>query len=410
MFARLVPLVPATITLVVLPLASRYLVQPDAHTDFHFIFLGATALLHGLDPYDPAALQHASAAAGNPVGPDAFTKPFRRWTHPPFSGLLVAPMTQFGEAGAFFIYYLANLFGVVAAFLLGVRLAGAGARARYAAALCAATTPICTSLGLGQVNGFIMAALTVSAWALERCPRQSAILAGVPIGLAAGLKILPGIFVAYFLVTRRWAAAAWALGAGLATLAAPAVVFGPDTTLLPFLRSLGQIAAGSPDMDNMSLPALILRLHAGLDGLDSGLTYPLPPAWGAASTAISLGLVAWGLWRARTQAIPAAYLTLIVVVLLAAPVAWDHYAAWILPFALGPLASSTVVGAEARRKVLILAFVPLTVLPLHWLFRAAQLPDMLAALPWWQLGLFGVLVVSAAGPLRGTACRNRLRA
>ncbi|WP_253840840.1 glycosyltransferase 87 family protein [Actinokineospora globicatena] len=44
-------------------------------------------------------------------------------------------------------------------------------------------------------------------------------VAGIGIGLAAGIKLVPGIFVVYLLITRQFRAAAIAVGTFLATIA-----------------------------------------------------------------------------------------------------------------------------------------------------------------------------------------------
>jgi len=396
----------ATISLVVLPIG-RYLLFPELHTDFRLTFLGAAAIVQGLDPYQPASLRDVSTALGVPVWRGAFEPAFRRWTHPPLSGLLVLPLVPLGEVKAFLVYHMANLVCVFIAFWLAARMAVSeeglpSSRVRHVAVACMSAWPICTSLALGQVNGFIVAALVVSAWGVTRRARWGAPLAGAPLGLAAGLTIIPGVFIVYLVMTRRWSAVGWSMAAGWATLVAPAIVSGPEVTVSAFLRSLAEIVGGSPGMDNMTLPAYIIRLYVGNEGLYSGMAYPLPGPWWQLSAALSAGLVVWGMKRAVRQTVLRAYLTLTVLTLPSAPVAWAHYTSWVMPFAVGPLIYLRTPDKSAHWHLLAVSLAVLAFLPLHELFWTQRMPDAIVALPWWQVGLIGLLIVAALDRPRDT--------
>ena len=134
----------------VLPVG-RYLLFPDLDNDVHFIFLAALALRDGLDPYLPETLREVSAGLGVPGWWGAFEPPFRRWTHPPISGVIVMPLAPLAETTAFLIYFLANLVCSVGAFWLVMSLArtvvvGHDRTLWRIMMLCLSAWPICTSL------------------------------------------------------------------------------------------------------------------------------------------------------------------------------------------------------------------------------------------------------------------------
>ena len=88
--------------------------------------------------------------------------------------------------------------------------------------------------------------------------------AGVGIGLATAIKLTPGVFILYLLVTRRWRAAATAIGAAAAATLVAAALF-PDqsrefwTSALWDTNRVGILEYVS----NQSLRGLLARLPLG---------------------------------------------------------------------------------------------------------------------------------------------------
>jgi alpha-1,2-mannosyltransferase len=213
-----------------------------------------------------------------------------------------------------------GLLPVVTYLSLGLagRPAGLG---RAAAALAIAAVglwlePVAMTLFFGQVN-LVLLALVVGDLALpDRITGK-----GIGIGLAAGIKLTPLIFIPYLLFTRRVKAAAvsaltFAVTAGLGFALAPrtsAIFWG------------GQFAR--PDnhfhLDNQSLNGVMLRLtHAGPGAHAYWLVTAAVAGIGGLATAIAasrrghelLGLVAC----AATG-------------LLASPISWSHHYVYVLP-------------------------------------------------------------------------------
>ena len=188
------------------------------------------------------------------------------FTYTPFAALLFAA----GSGASFATWQVGlavltiGLLPVVAYLCLG--LAGRpAALARVAAAFAIAAVglwlePVAMTLFFGQIN-LVLLALVVSDLALPDRIKGK----GIGIGLAAGIKLTPLIFIPYLLFTRRVKAAA-------VSALTFAVTIGLGFVLLPHASAVywaGKITRpGSKPfhLDNQSLNGLILRLtHAGPD-------------------------------------------------------------------------------------------------------------------------------------------------
>ena len=157
-----------------------------------------------------------------------------------------------------------GLLPVVAYLSLGLAGRPAGlARAAAAFAIAAVglwLEPVAMTLFFGQIN-LVLLALVVGDLALPDRIKGK----GIGIGLAAGIKLTPLIFIPYLLFTRRVKAAA-------VSALTFAVTVGLGFALLPHASAVywgGQFARpGSKHfhLDNQSLNGVILRLtHAGPD-------------------------------------------------------------------------------------------------------------------------------------------------
>ncbi|HMI24303.1 MAG TPA: glycosyltransferase 87 family protein, partial [Streptosporangiaceae bacterium] len=183
----------------------------------------------------------------------------------PFAALLLAAAS--GASFATWQVGLAvltiGLLPVVAYLSLGLAGRPAGlARAAAAFAIAAVglwLEPVAMTLFFGQIN-LVLLALVVGDLALPDRIKGK----GIGIGLAAGIKLTPLIFIPYLLFTRRVKAAA-------VSALTFAVTVGLGFALLPHASAVywgGQFARPSKHfhLDNQSLNGVILRLtHVGPD-------------------------------------------------------------------------------------------------------------------------------------------------
>jgi alpha-1,2-mannosyltransferase len=158
-----------------------------------------------------------------------YLKPGSRYgfTYPPFAAITMLPMAYLGWNAAILGSVTATVLATVV--LLGRLVLPIARRQGWtrwfalAVALClaAAFEPMRETVNFGQVNMLLLIVVVVDVlWLVSRNSR----FAGVGIGLATAVKLTPGIFILYLLVTRRWRAAAVASGtAAAATLTAAAI-------------------------------------------------------------------------------------------------------------------------------------------------------------------------------------------
>jgi alpha-1,2-mannosyltransferase len=184
-------------------------------------------------------------------------------------------------------------------------------------ALALMTEPVQRSFYLGQVELVLMALVI---W--DVCQPDGRRWKGVGVGIAAGVKLVPLIFIPYLLLTRRFRAAVVATGTFAATVAIGFIVLPKDSSRW-WLHGL--FLRGSYDHNilyggNQSLLALIERLSGtGTHGV-----------WLAAAVilaAVGLGAAAV-LDRCghRLLGVAACALTGVLI----SPISWDHHWVWVL--------------------------------------------------------------------------------
>lgn len=138
-----------------------------------------------------------------------------------FSTLAVYPLTSLPPLEAKRVWTALNLGFLLAAIWLLVDLTGLPLR--RIALLVALSHPLRVNLMFGQFYVLLLFLLTLACWLYAR---QRRFLSGMPIGVAAGLKVFPVIFLLYFLRKRDWRAfAGGVLGGALCALAS-IVTFG----------------------------------------------------------------------------------------------------------------------------------------------------------------------------------------
>jgi alpha-1,2-mannosyltransferase len=244
------------------------------------------------------------------------------FTYAPFAALLFA-----AGSGASFVTWQAGLavltiglLPVVAYLSLGLagRPAGLG---RAAAALTIAAVglwlePVAMTLLFGQVN-LVLLALVVCDLALPDRVKGK----GIGIGLAAGIKLTPLLFIPYLLFTRRVKAAA-------VSALTFAVTVGLGFALLPRASSVywsGQLFRPSSyfHLDNQSLNGVILRLTQAGPGAHA--------YWLVAAVVVGIaGLTASVLASRRGHEL-LGLVACAATGLLVSPVSWSHHYVYVVP-------------------------------------------------------------------------------
>ncbi|MGL6236487.1 MAG: glycosyltransferase 87 family protein [Segniliparus sp.] len=254
-----------------------------------------------------------------PVGEDGF------FTYPPFAALCFAPFTVLsGEAGGLTWSILCYL---LLALVVGraLRLAGLrpdlrlGLTSLALAAAAAALEPVRTTLWYGQINILLMALIFLDLTRPERSK-----LRGVGVGIAAGIKLIPLIFLPYLVLTRQWRAAATAALTFAATVALSWAVLPGDSAQYWFHAV----------RDTSHIGELFHPANQSVNGFLARIWKPdHSPGWiwpvlAAAVIAVGLGLAR----LAHDRGEEALGLLLVGLTSCAAsPFTWGHHWVWFAP-------------------------------------------------------------------------------
>ena len=233
-------------------------------------------------------------------------------------------------------------------------------------ALALWTEPVQRALFLGQVELVLMALVT---WDL--CRPAGRRWQGAATGVAAGIKLVPLLFVVYLLLTRRFRQAAVAAGAFAVTVAAGFAAL-PSASVTWWLGG-DFLQAGRTGFvggqQNQSLRGLVTRLAGSVAG-------GTRPWLVLAALAGGAGLAAAVTLHRRGYPL-AGLLTCALTGLLVSPISWDHHWVWLAP-GLALLADAgTRATGRARRA---------------WFMLGAGLGAVFAAWPdFWRpaAGLLG---------------------
>ncbi|WP_406330976.1 glycosyltransferase 87 family protein [Streptomyces sp. NBC_00203] len=336
------------------------------------------------------ALVYRAEGAAVLNGTDLYGFTVTEWqlpaTYPPFAALLFMP-TAWLAPGALKVAFVVGNVGLLAVLVrLSCRFAGLPVRLP---ALCAATAfalwlePVFQTVLFGQIN---LAVVCLILWDLTRPPGAPG--KGIALGIAAGVKLTPAVFIAYLLLRRRRREAAGAASAFAATvllgaLALPAASVGFWTRRLYETGRVGKAWI----VDNQSLQGLIAR---ALGEPAPGLAWALPAAavgcaglWLAARRAgdeygagdeYRAGNEYWARnerWAGNERW---GILGTAFTALLISPISWSHHWVWCVPliavlYADGRLRQAATVTAVFAARTL-------------WLIPHQG--DLDLRLPWWQ--------------------------
>ncbi|SDX01720.1 Protein of unknown function [Albimonas donghaensis] len=270
------------------------------------------------------------------------------WVFPPvWAHLLAWPATALSWPAFSAATALISGLAMAGVAVVGARMwapASVRTRATLASlALMAFAWPAVSSTWFNQAQPAIT---LICLLALEAGERGRPARAGCLLALAAAVKLGPAVFGLYWLMTGRWRAALWALGAGAALLALNLAAAGAAETRA-FFDLLARIGDGaSTGGMNQSLMVFAARaLGADLPGF--AFAAPMPPgartlAWGLALGTLALAacrLAGWTRAGGPAERIAEAQRTrlmpvVMAVTLLAAPLAWAHYFTFMVPWAV----------------------------------------------------------------------------
>jgi alpha-1,2-mannosyltransferase len=290
----------------------------------------------------PAYDGHRAAPLYDWVGPNGV-----QFTYPPFAAAVFAvasvlPWTALRTAMTLASLAALGLSTWLTFGALGYR-ARTGVRLGATFGVCALallTEPVQQTLSLGQVNLLLM--LLVVADLLTGPAlvpgAKTRWWHGVGIGLAAGIKLTPLIFIPYLLLVRKFRQAATATAVFAATVAL-------GYALLP--RDSGDYWADRLFLNANRIVFLGTRGNQSLRGvltrLAGSVTSGTAPWMAAAVLVVIVGLVTAAVLYRAGQPV-SAMLACALTGLLVSPLSWDHHWVWVAP----GIALLAHLGAQAR--------------------------------------------------------------
>ncbi len=188
------------------------------------------------------------------------------------------------------------------------------------------TEPVLRTIYLGQVNLVLMALII---WDLcQPDTARSRWWKGFGTGVAAGIKLVPLIFIPYLLLARKFRQAAMACAGFAFTVLLGFVILPKDSMKWWFdgLFAQGGRTGFEGWAGNQSLDGIITRLTGSVNGAK--------PAWIVAEVLVgAVGIIAAALLDRKGHAM-LGLLMAALTGLLVSPISWDHHWVWIAPGAV----------------------------------------------------------------------------
>ena len=186
------------------------------------------------------------------------------------------------------------------------------------------STPFQYALFLCQTH-ILFVLLTVAA--LHLAERRQPLIAGLLLALAAAVKVTPAFLVLYWLLTRRYRAAASMVV--VSTLLVVLTLFTTGHNLFAeYVAGLDRVSRILlVSQNNQSLAASVMAHRYAPDEIFDLQTYALPNPLRFASTALILLCTTVGalLDRRRPRALPLGAMMALLAATLFTPIAWTHY-------------------------------------------------------------------------------------
>ncbi len=320
---------------------------PVSHqNDFKHLYIGALLLSEGENPYDPEMMfDMRDAMESEDV---RFTRGILPYVYLPFTGLVLWPLSKLSFASAAVSWMMINHILLFVGLFFAARATGWAWNWKTVALIAAAVvfnTAIQRQNNAGQLNMVLFAGSAMVFYGLVKGwnPRFVA-------GIAAFLmlfKLTPGIFLIWFLLTRRWHhAAAMVILASILMLMA--LLMAGWNTHMEFLPVLADMGYGKStwaefgqtfwrDPYNQSINSFWHHVLVPWNGFSPWIAASPRAAnlatW--ACTAVSLGVFGWKAWRVAPPSASEKPMTdhaewatfglAVMVSLLAPSIMWDHY-------------------------------------------------------------------------------------
>lgn len=251
--------------------------------------------------------------------------PIRPYTYPPFSALLFTSLlavplgwrtmalTAVSVACLYFVVH--SLLRILATRLAPQRISLMPYAAVAVTLASLGLEPVFRNMVAGQVNLLV---LPLTFYAIVGAKRG---VGGALVGLAAGFKITPALFIVWFILHRRWRDVGSCAAAFLGTLAVGAVA-APSASWAYWTRVLfDDYRVGDPAfVYNQAMKGALLRWW----GPD------MPGGVWLGAVVVLAPVAAVALWRARHDALQG-FSVIALAGVLVSPISWSHHWVILLP-------------------------------------------------------------------------------
>jgi alpha-1,2-mannosyltransferase len=248
-----------------------------------------------------------------------------QFTYTPFAALAFAAGLALPFKALMAVVTIVSLFCLVATIWIAFRQLGWEKTSRLGATLLLSglllwTEPVQRALYLGQVE---LALMALVVWDLCQPDRRR--WKGAATGIAAGIKLVPLLFIVYLLLTRRFRQAAVAAGAFVVTVIIGFIVY-PNSSVTWWLDG-DFVQAGRTGFvggqQNQSLRGIMTRLIGSVNGTVA--------PWLLVAIAVGLAGLAAAVILDRHGYTFAGLMAAALTALLISPISWDHHWVWIAP-------------------------------------------------------------------------------
>lgn len=324
------------------------------------------------------------------------------FTYPPVAAVFAVPFAilPWPAAQAVWVAFIYLPLAVTIRYAFGPLLARAG---RLAPAVCAALFAACAYLfplrdqmRFGQVDILLVALCVADCAAVSPRWRRGAL-----IGVATAVKLVPGVFIVYLLITGRRRAAKTAAASALACTAA-AFLLMPRDSLYYWTNAIfdSNRLGSNTGTSNQSLRGVLLRMF-----LPSAAPAVL---WIIVAAAVGVAgfLAARRMARSGHEMAGVAITGLLAVLL--SPVAWIHHLAWVV-VVIGAVAGD---GRDRRRLAVAAGIAVFYTVTLPWwglsLMKVSWLPKIAGRIVQSSFGLGAVALIAIIAWAHRTDSASRI--
>jgi hypothetical protein len=343
-------------------------------SDFLTYRYGVQAAGHGIDVY-----------AGNIAGPGLSGQPF---TYTPFGAIALWPTTILNWQGAYLLWCAASMLalGAVLARFVPAATPRRPAVVGLVIGLAATTCVVAQNVAQGQINLALMGLCLGDLFRGERTGPLAWLPRGALVGVATAIKLTPGLFIVFFLVSRQWRLARNSLAGAAAATMLGAVVH-PALTITFFRSALWSLQ----DRVDLGHPVDYAGNNSIGGLLESCGRWLHPVVTVLVIVAGGLGLLAARqVYRAGRDA--DAWLIVGLTASLVSPFTWTHHLVYLLP----ALTTLALTRPWARRPLAVACGV-LVVVVLNVGLPAVAMRVFLVA-----LSIAAVVGLRSRGPISGT--------